>query len=161
MKKIIMVVAAMALSIASFAQDAKSIYNKYSDKANVSAVYVSPSMFKLIGNLPDIDMPEGEVNITPFVRQMDGMYLIDSENSEINASILADAEKLVKSSKYELLIEAKDGGEAVRIYTISDADTVSNFVMIASELEECTFISINGKIAKKDLEKLLSAAVNN
>ena len=149
----------MVLCVAAFAQDGKSIYNKYSDKENVSAVYISPSMFKLIGNLPDISMPDEDVNLTPYIKELKGMYLIDSENTRVNSTLLADAEKMVKSGKYELLMEAKDSGETVRIYVVTDADTVLSFVMIALEQDECTFICIDGKIAKTDIEKLLSSAM--
>ncbi len=142
----------MVLCVAAFAQDGKSIYNKYSDKENVSAVYISPSMFKLIGNLPDISMPDEDVNLTPYIKELKGMYLIDSENASINSALLADAEKMVKSGKYELLMEAKDSGEIARIYVVTSADMVQSFVMIASEPGECTVICIDGKIAKADVE---------
>ena len=94
MKKILMTAVMMVLCVAAFAQDGKSIYNKYSDKENVSAVYISPSMFKLIGNLPDISMPDEDVNLTPYIKELKGMYLIDSENASINSALLADAENL-------------------------------------------------------------------
>ena len=143
----------MVLCVAAFAQDGKSIYNKYSDKENVSAVYISPSMFKLIANLPDNSM------LTPYIKELKGMYLIDSENASINSALLADAEKMVKSGKYELLMEAKDSGEIARIYVVTNADMVLSFVMISSEPGECTVICIDGKIAKTDIEKLLSSAM--
>ena len=44
MKKIFIVAVAMLLTFTAFAQDGRSIYNKYSDAKGVSAVYVSPAM---------------------------------------------------------------------------------------------------------------------
>ena len=107
----------MVLCVAAFAQDGKSIYNKYSDKENVSA---------------------------------DQLYVLIDRMS---------AEKMVKSGKYELLMEAKDSGEIARIYVVTSADMVLSFVMISSEPGDCTVICIDGKIAKTDIEKLLSAAM--
>lgn len=72
-------------AISSFAQDGRSIYQKYSDSENISAVYVSPAMFKLIGRLPDIEMNEGEVNFFPIIKSLTGLYIISSSNSTINA----------------------------------------------------------------------------
>ena len=47
MKKIIAIAAAMLLTLTAFAQkDGQKIYNKYSDAKGVSAVYMSPSMFR-------------------------------------------------------------------------------------------------------------------
>lgn len=134
MKKLAIIAAALLMGVASYAQSAKSIYNKYSEEPKVSAVYVSPAMFRLMGSIPEISMPDGNIDLGPIIKDMQGMYLIDSENPEINKSIREDAEKLVKNGKYELMLEAKDDGEVVRIYTESKGeDIITSFVMIASE----------------------------
>ena len=117
-------------------------------------------MFRLMGSLPEISMPDGDINLGPIIKDMQGMYLIDSENLDINKSIREDAEKLVKSGKYELMLEAKDDGEVVRIYTESKGeDIITSFVMIASEPDECVFISINGTIPRAELEKLIASSM--
>ncbi len=159
MKKISIIAALLLISIAALAQDGKSIYNKYSDEKNVSAVYISPSMFKLMGSIPDIDMPDGDINLSPYIKEMSGMYLIDSENPRINEALAADAQKMISKGKYELLMEAKDDGERVRIYIVPDGEFITSFVMTATEPDECVFISIEGKLLRKDLEKLLANAM--
>ncbi len=160
MKKISIIATMLLISIAALAQDGKSIYNKYSDEKNVSAVYISPSMFKLMGSIPDIDMPDGDVNLSPYIKEMSGMYLIDSENPKINEALAADAQKMISKGRYELLMEAKDDGERVRIYIVPDGESITSFVMTATEPGECVFISIEGKMLRKDLEKLLANAMN-
>lgn len=160
MKKISIIATMLLISIAALAQDGKSIYNKYSDEKNVSAVYISPSMFKLMGSIPDIDMPDGDVNLSPYIKEMSGMYLIDSENPKINEALAADAQKMISKGRYELLMEAKDDGERVRIYIVHDGESITSFVMTATEPGECVFISIEGKMLRKDLEKLLANAMN-
>ena len=73
MKKIIIIAAAILMTASAFAQDGKSIYNKYSDEAGVSAVYISPAMFRLMGRLPDIEVTDGEsFNLGAFVRPSRG-----------------------------------------------------------------------------------------
>ncbi len=160
MKKISIIATLLLISIAALAQDGKSIYNKYSDEKNVSAVYISPSMFRLMGSIPDIDMPDGDINLSPYIKEMSGMYLIDSENPKINEALAADAQKMISKGKYELLMEAKDDGERVRIYIVPEGEFITSFVMTATEPDECVFISIEGKLLKKDLEKLLADAMN-
>lgn len=156
MKKIIAIAAALLLTVTSFAQTGKSIYNKYSDADDVSAVYISPAMFRLIGKLPDMNMGgENDVNISPLIRSLDGFFLVDSRNGSINASLKAEAEKLVKGSDYELLMEVKDHGETVRMYTAGDKDIVTSFVLLAADTEECTFIYMDGQMARKDLEEAI------
>ena len=58
MKRIAAFAAALfLLTTGAWAQDGKGIYNKYSDNEDVSAVYISSSMFKLMGNkVPNMDL---------------------------------------------------------------------------------------------------------
>ena len=121
-----------------------------------SAVYVSPAMFKLIGKLPDIELNNGEVNFYPIIKSLTGLYIINSENAGINAQLYADVDKFIKSGKYELLMEAKDSGQTVKMYTVGNDVTVNSFIMIAKDGEETTFICIDGNMARSDLEKLLA-----
>ena len=46
MKRFILIALAALFGAGAFAQDGKSIYNKYSEAENVSAVYISPAMFR-------------------------------------------------------------------------------------------------------------------
>lgn len=161
MKKIALIAAFSLLVATAFAQDGKSIYNKYSDEKNVSAVYISPTMFRLMGSIPEIEMLDEDVNITPYIKEMTGMYLIDSENPKINASLAEDADKMVRNGRYELLLEAKDDGERVRIYIVPEGEYVTSFIMTATEPGECVFISIEGRLLRKDLERLLASAVSD
>ncbi|MCM1178370.1 MAG: DUF4252 domain-containing protein [Clostridium sp.] len=160
MKKIIISAAMMLLTITGFAQDGKSIYKKYSEAKNVSAVYISPAMFRMIGKIPDMEVGGGGVNLTPVIKSLTGMYLIDSENVEINASIRKDVEAFVNSGSYEILMEAKDDGETMRIYTVSKDNIVTSFVLLAYEKDECTFICLDGQMAQEQLEKLIAQAAN-
>lgn len=155
MKKVLIIITISLLSFAAFAQDGKSIYNKYSDAENVSAVYISSSMFRIIGKLPDIDINDEDVNLSSVVKSLAGLYIISSENERINSNLMKDAEKMVKSGSYEILMEAKDNGEIVHIYTSGKGDEIDKFVLIASEQNECTFICLDGKISRSDLEKII------
>lgn len=159
MKRIIILFAALLLSFSAFAQNGKSIYQKYSDAEKVSAVYVSPAMFRMIGQIPDLEVGEGNVNLTPVIRSLTGLYILNSENAAINGSLRADAERFINSGKYELLMEAKDSGEVVRIYTIGNDRTIEGFVMLATESNEVTFICLDGQMPRKDFEELLSKEV--
>ncbi len=160
-KTSILAVLLLALCASAFAQDGKRIYNKYSDNKGVSAVYISPAMFKLMGKLPEIDVAEGDIDLTPVIREMEGMYLISIEDSKAGKELKLDAEKMVKNGRYELLMEAKEEGEAVEIYVISDDGYVTSLVLIASDSDETTFIALDGKIKQEDLEILIQAAARD
>ena len=159
MKRIIILFAALLLSFSAFAQNGKSIYQKYSDAENVSAVYVSPAMFRMTGQIPDLEVGQENVNLTPVIRSLTGLYILNSENAAINGSLRADAERFINSGRYELLMEAKDSGETVRIYTVGNDRVIEGFVMLAAEASEVTFICLDGQMPRKDFEELFSKAM--
>ncbi len=156
MKRFVLVAALLLTTITTFAQNGKSIYQKYSDAEGVSAVYISPAMFRLIGKIPDLQIEGEDVNLAPIIKSLTGLYLIDSENPAINASLKADAEQFVRKGNYELLMEAKDSGETMRLFTIGTETIVNGFVMIADEGDETTFIFLDGKMNREELEKVIA-----
>ena len=84
MKRIIIVAALLLTSIGMFAQNGRSFYQKYSDEPGVSAVYISPAMFRMMGSIPEISAGDNDVNLAPIIRNLKGMYIINSENVSLN-----------------------------------------------------------------------------
>ena len=156
MKRIAIIAALLLASIFSFAQTGRSIYQKYSDAEGVSAVYISPAMFRLIGKIPDLHVEGEDVNLAPIIQSLSGLYLIDSENPKVNAELKAEAAKFINAGNYELLMEAKDSGEIVRMYTMGTETLVNGFVMIAEDGGESTFIYLDGKMNREDLENIIA-----
>lgn len=156
MKHFIILIAALLLTVSAAAQNGRSIYQKYSDEENVSAVYISPAMFRLIGKIPEVDTGDGEVNFSSIIRSLSGMYIINSENEKINGNLRAEAERFINSGKYEMLMEAKDSGQTVRMYTVGNEKTVEGFVMLAAEAASVTFICLDGRMPRDEFEQLMA-----
>ena len=161
MKKIFVILVFALMSVAAFAQSGRDIYNKYSDEAGVQAVYISPAMFRLIGTIPDLEVGDDKVNIGPLVEALTGFYILDSENPDINGKLRTEVERFISNGKYEMLMEVKDSGETVRMYTMGNEKTVEGFVMLAAEAAEVTFICLDGKMPRKDFEALIAKAINS
>jgi hypothetical protein len=66
--------------------------------------------------------------------------------------------KFVKKYEFEMLMEIKDKGETVRIYTTGNEKTVSQFILTASENEAFTFICLDGTMSRAELEKAIAKA---
>lgn len=158
MKKIFAIMVLAALSVTAFAQSGRDIYNKYSDQEDVAAVYISPAMFRLIGKIPDIQMEDYDVNISSIIKSMSGFYIISSENPDIAEQLAGDVKKFIDKGDFELLMEAKEDGEVMRMYTAGDEKTVKSFVMIAKEEKEVSFIAFDGKINREELEAMMAEA---
>lgn len=162
MKKLFTIAAAVLLTVSAFAQDGKSIYNKFSDEPGVSAVYISPSMFKLIGKIPAIELGDGgeKVDITPIIKSLNGFYLISCQNGSTASKLGADIKRFINASSSELMMEAKDNGETVSIYTSGDDQIIQSFIMTVAGGDETTFISMDGLISREAFERLMNAATN-
>lgn len=161
MKKILILSLLVFICTASFAQGGRDIYNRYSGKKGVSAVYISPTMFSLMKSLPDVEVESKDVNIGRIIKTFEGMYLLSVENPELAASLSAEIGNMVKSGRYELLMEAKDEGETARIYIIQKDGIVSDFLMLAEEGREVSVISIVGSMPLDELSAMIAGAADN
>ena len=159
MRRFFILAALLLVTISSFAQDGRSIYQKYSDTQFISAVYVSPAMFKMIGKLPDLQMKNMAVDFSPIIKSLTGLYIISSNSLNLSNRLCSDVKNLVNSGKYELFMEAKESMERVRIYTAGDETTVSSFVMLASGDGSATFICLDGNMNRSDLNYLLAELI--
>ena len=156
MKRIAILLAALLLTVTSaFAQTGKGIYQSYSNSPGVSAVYISPAMFRVIGKLPDIQIRGEKLSFVSVIKSMSGLYMLTSKNIPVSSRIIAEVEKLVASDDYELLMEAKDSGETVKMYTKGSETVVHDLIMLSVDGPETTFICLDGKMNRDELETIL------
>jgi len=158
MKRIISIAAALLLTISAFAQEGRALYNRYSGMEDVSAVYISPAMFRIIGALPGVELSDGDVDLTPIVKSLKGLYIVNTDNPSVSRNLLQDAMDMVYSGDFELMMEAVEDGETVHIYTAGTEADITNFIMIASEGSECSFICLDGSMSRDRLEEIMADA---
>lgn len=162
MKRIVALLTLLAVSVAALAQSGKDIYNKYSDLPGVEAVYISQSMFRLIGRIPDIEVNDKDVNLTSFIKTLSGFYMISCKKNQTAAKeIYDDVKNYIGSGKYELLMESKDNGDIVRIYSLGDEKTIESFVMLEQDDSETSFICFEGKMNRGELENILAGTLSH
>lgn len=158
MKRIVAIAALLMMALSAYAQSGKEIYNRYSGKKGVSSVYISPTMFGLMKELPDIHIESGDVNLGSIIKTFDGMYILSVEDSAIAADLEKEIGDMVSQGRFELLMEAVEESEKMRIYIVSKRDTVTDFLMLAHEPESASVISISGNMPMAELQKILSEA---
>ena len=160
MKKIMIIAVMLLMAVGAYAQEGKRLYNKYSDMDGVSAVYISPTMFRLMGQLPDLDveMSDGQkMDIAPLVRSFSGFYMLSFEQkSAASAELYKEVTAMVNKSNFELLMEVKEAGSTIRMYTLGDEKVVNSFVCIINEDDETMFFCLEGTMNRSDLEKLIA-----
>ena len=159
MKRIIILAVLLLSATIASAQEGKNIYNKYSGDKGVSAVYISPSMFKIIGKLPDLEMETSDgksMNLAPLISTFQGFYMLDISNTTTASAINQDVASMTSKGKYELMMELKDDGETIRIYTSGNEKTIHSFVFLVSDGDSVQFICIDGEMKRSDIEKLIA-----
>ncbi len=157
MKRFLIAVLLTITAVSASAQAGKAIYNRYSDNEGISAVYISPAMFRLIGKIPDLNVGDESVNLTPLIRSLSGLYIISGPLGAVGEDLQRDVAKMVKAGGYELLMEAKDSGETVKMYSTGTEKIVKGFVMSALDGDECTFICLDGEMPRDEFEKLVAS----
>lgn len=161
MKKIIVIILAVMSSLILKAQDYKSLYQKYSDDDRVTAVYISPAMFKLIGKLPEVKIEDNGVDFGPLIKNMTGFYMLQTEDKALADKIFKDVSKVVSGQRFETLMEVKDKGERVNIFSLGDDNFLKSLVMTAFQGDETVFISIDGLMRREDVENAVGAATRD
>ena len=150
----------LLLAVGAFAQEGKRLYNKYSDQEGVSAVYISPAMFRLMGQLPDLDveMSDGQkMDIAPLIRSFSGFYMLSFEKkSAASEELYKEVTAMVNKSNFELLMEVKEDGSTIRMYTLGDEKVVNSFVCIINEDDQTMFFCLEGTMNRSELEKLMA-----
>lgn len=154
MKKFILTVILAVLSVSAFSQTGKSLYEKYSDLDGVEAVYISPAMFKLIGKL-DLNMGDEDVDIARLVRSMKGMYILNIPHSGPANQLATEVTRMIRGGNYELLMEAKDSGDRMQMFTNGDDNLIRSFVMLATDGDETSFICFDGEMLREDFENVV------
>lgn len=160
MKKIIATLTLALLTLGAFAQGGKSLYQKYADCQDVEAVYISPAMFRMIGRLPDLNVRSGDggqIDLSSIVQSLTGFYMISTDNPSLCKSLAGDLAGVSDKSR-ELLMEVNDHGEKMRIYTAGDNHYITSLILISTTEDEVSFIELDGKIRRSDLDALIAAA---
>lgn len=157
MKKILAILTLSLASLCSLAQNGRAIYEKFSSYQDVSAVYISPAMFKMIGGLQALDEHTPEDGYIPEITDFKGMYVLESENAAIADELYGEAMEYLVSKKYELLMEAKDGSETVHIYACYTKNYISSFLLLSRDGEDVSLLIIDGKIRQEDIDAMIAA----
>ena len=159
MKKIFLTLIAGFTALLASAQDYKSIYQKYSDDDRVTAVYISPAMFKMIGKIPEIRIEESDVDLSPMIKSMTGFYMLQTEDTSLAEKISKDVVKIVGGNKYETLMEVKDKGQKINILSLGDDEFIKSLLLTVLDSEETVFIGIDGLMKRDDVENAVSSAI--
>lgn len=126
MKKII---ALLALAILPLLGNAQSVFDKFEDMDDVTAIVVSEKAFQLFVKI-QMDDPEAQ-KLKDMVSSLKGLRVFTTENAVIAADMQKTVDKYLKSEKMDELMRVKDKEANIKFYIREgkDADHVKELLM--------------------------------
>ena len=151
-KKIVIVMAVMLMSVASFSQ------SEFEDQEGVTSIILNQKMFKMLGTMGmDVDDPEMKEYVE-MVKNITGFKVFTTGDETISTDMKSTVSKYLKSSDLEELMRIKDGEQTVKFYVKEgkDENHVKELLMFVTGLKDITDgegIEINGK--KREFETVI------
>ena len=85
--------------------------------------------------------------------------MLDISNTATISAINQDVASMTSKGKYELMMELKDEGETLQIYTSGNEKIIQSFVFIGSDEDSVQFICIDGEMKRSDIEKIIASSM--
>ena len=153
MKTIItnILLAIMLMMTSINAQAQKNPFDKFSDYEDVTYIFISEAMLKLVGTtaIPSID----GIDINEIGSKLKSIQIITSEKHTKN-SLKSEAMSIIKKESYEKLIQVSEKDNKVDIY-FKDGKKNSIIVMVNDEKDDTVLIVFSGEFGTANIAKML------
>jgi hypothetical protein len=136
-----------------FAQD--KLFEKYSEMDNVTSIYISKAMFRMIPNIKDLDM-----NLATLKDKIEALQLINCSEAELISRMRKDFSQLVQSGRLELM-RIRDGKKRITFYSDQKGNRIRELLMLADTDSSFTVIQLTGDFTLKDIQDLTDKATAN
>ncbi len=145
MKKFVLITVMAVVPMLGFSQ---SLFDKYEDLDNVSAVVVNKSMFNLLSKIDvEVDDPEAK-DFMDIAKSLNNLKVFITEDKSVSADMKSNVEKYLSSAKLEELMRVKDKDANVKFYIRQgkDSDHVSELLMFVTGINNSgADVSVNGR----------------
>jgi hypothetical protein len=159
MKKSLIIILMTIVPLVGFSQ---SLFDKYEDSDNVTAVIISKSMFNLLSKIDvEVDDPDAK-DFMDIAKSVSSLKVFTTEDKAMGQDMATSVAKYLKTASLEELMRVKDKDANVKFYIKSgrDEDHVSELLMFITSLKnisaggrnvETVLLSLTGDI---DLNKI-------
>ena len=145
------ILAIMLMMTSINAQAQKNPFDKFSDYEDVTYIFISEAMLKLVGTtaIPSID----GIDINEIGSKLKSIQIITSEKHTKN-SLKSEAMSIIKKESYEKLIQVSEKDNKVDIY-FKDGKKNSIIVMVNDEKDDTVLIVFSGEFGMANIAKML------
>ncbi len=125
----------------------QSMFDKYEDADNVTAIIVNNKMFDLMSKIkPDTNDKEAQ-QFMSFIKKLDNLKVFTTTSLKMTADMKLTSEKYLKTASLEELMRVNDGGKNIKIY-VKEGST-------SSKIKEL-FMFIEGSGSKENQTVIMS-----
>ena len=152
MKKLMMGVVMMVLSIATYAQgDAiAKFFAKYQDDETFTQVKVSQKMFGLFTNM-DVEKPEDK-EVLDAISKIQGLRVLAKHETRDSRALYKEALSIIPAKDYEELMSVRDKDKDMKFYIKEiSAGKIGELIMVMGGNDEFMLLTLFGEI---DLKKI-------
>ena len=119
MKNLVVVIAFLISSVASYAQGA---FDKFEDKDGVASVIVNKKMFEMMSKVK-VDAKDKQMQqYMNLLKKLDNLKVFTTSNAKLGADMKATVNSYLKSNPLEELMRVNGDGKNVKIYVKSGAN---------------------------------------
>lgn len=138
----------LCLSVNALAQD--SLFKKFADRDDITSVYISKSMLRLMPNVQTDGIDIGGV-----ASKLDNIQILSCEKPEIIPQIRKELTYLNTQNGYEELMKVNDAGEHTVIYQKECAGDTKEYVLLCDEKRELTVVILKGNLSLTDIQGVI------
>lgn len=144
--KYILSIVLLLSSLAVSAQVAE--FEKYAKAEGTTYACISKAMFNLIGGKASASVPN--MDMAQLVGKINSMQIINCESERACKSIKDDVAKIVKTKRYDMLMQTSEAGSEVKIY-INEGQKTSVLILISDSASTVTCVVIAGSFSTKGI----------
>ena len=144
--KYILIAICLFCTSVGFAQN--KIFEKYADMDNVTSVYISKAMFKMMSAKINAG-----VNLDSLKGKIESLQLVTSDNKDRIAQMKKDFSQMV-TSQFQELMRVKDDKSHVRFYSNMQGDLIKELIMLVDDEDSFTAIQLIGNFTLNDIKDI-------
>ena len=148
------IIVAIMLAMTSInAQAQKNPFDKFSDYKDVTYIYISKTMLKLVGTtaIPSIN----GIDIKEIGSKLNSIQIITSEKGS-KKSLKTEALSIIKKDSYEKIMQVSEEDNKVDIYFKEDKKG-SIIVMVNDEKDSTVLIVFSGNFSMANMLKMIGS----
>jgi len=152
MKKILLTALTLIIGISTYAQSPHNILRQYKNNDGVMSLKFDGDIMGMLDNDNGEEI-KSELEFMDVIMFKEGGDISDADKAKLKAGLEAD--------NYELLINAKDKGNRVKVMGLQEGETISQVFINANTEKANIYVVVKGKLYFDELKKLNLDRVDN